>query len=157
MRDAVVCLTNQNNRKGVTKVTPHFWMCSEIWHGKINMTLRGTHTRRSGGTGSTRRGRLRRPGADTLFYGRLRRAAALAGHASGGRFCGSLQTRRYKWGGREAWGIIHPFNAKLAGNLLSPVYRDGMGVATMAALCLCKFRVRLTAGTAARYNAVSKN
>ena len=86
---------------------------------------------------------------------RFRRAAAPAWPASGGRFCGSLQTHRYKWNGREAWDIIHPFNPELAQNgliwsakkylTIIPVYRGQTGAATMAALYLCKFCVRLTA------------
>ena len=122
---------------------------------EINRNPRRTHTRRSGGIGSTRHGRLRPPDADTLFCGRFRRAAAPAWPASGGRFCGSLQTHRYKWNGREAWDIIHPFNPELAQNgliwsakkylTIIPVYRGQTGAATMAALYLCKFCVRLTA------------
>ena len=128
---------------------------------EINRNPWRTHTRRSGGIGSTRHGRLRPPDADTLFCGRFRRAAAPAWPASGGRFCGSLQTHRYKWNGREAWDIIHPFNPELVQNpelaqngliwsakkylTIIPVYRGQTDDATMAALYLCKFCVRLTA------------
>ena len=122
---------------------------------EINRNPRRTHTRRSGGIGSTRHGRLRPPDADTLFAGGFGVLLLLHGPPAGGRFCGSLQTHRYKWNGREAWDIIHPFNPELAQNgliwsakkylTIIPVYRGQTGAATMAALYLCKFCVRLTA------------